>query len=206
MKSMSDLLRQADPLNEDSRHLDQARDRIRRTVVAAASVPQPVSETRMPPPRRVAVGAAFGVLAALAVFGLLVGFDDRGTLQAAVRFEVRLAEAQPVPGLIVGRVVGSGHTIYLHPEMIVTNDDIAQSWLLEDGPDRFSIHVELLAAGAERMRHATAAHIGRPIAILIDGKVVAAPVVRDTVSNSAVITGDFTRNEAERITDGIAIR
>ena len=204
MTSVSNLLRHADPLNDDSQRLDEARDRIRRTVVAAASVAQPSSAGTVPP-RRVALGAAAALAAALIV-GLFIGFSDRGTLQAAVRFEVRLAEAQPVAGLIVARVANSEDVIYLHPEMIVTNDDIAQSWVLQDAPNRFGVSVELLEPGAQRMRQATAAHLGRPVAILIDGEVVAAPVVRAPISDSAVISGDFTRAEAERIADGIGMR
>lgn len=205
MKAVSKLLREADPLNDDARRLDEARDQIRRTVVAAASVARPLSAGPVPR-RRVAVGAAGALAAALIVIGLLVGFGDRGTLRAAVRFEVRLAETQPVAGLIVGRVAGSGRVIYLHPEMIVTNDDIAQSWVRQDDPDHFSVSVEFLEAGAQRMRQATATHVGRPVAILIDGKVVTAPVVRSTISNSAWINGDYTKAEAERIVDGIGIR
>lgn len=96
--------------------------------------------------------------------------------------------------------------IYLHPEMIVTNDDIAQSWVLEDGPDHFGVSVEFLQPGAERMRQATAGHVGRPVAILIDGAVVTAPILRSAISDVAMITGDYTRAEAQRIADGIGIR
>jgi len=201
MKTVSDLLRQADPLDDDLQRLEEERDRIRRTVIATASVVRPVSPA-LAPARRFLLSAA-ALIAAVLVIGLLVD-SNRATVQAAVRFEVRLAETQPVPGLIVARVVDSGRTIYLHPEMVVTNDDIAQSWVVQDGPDRFGISVELLEAGAQRMRQASAAHLGRPVAILIDGEVVAAPVVRAVISNSAMISGDFTRAEAERIAEGIA--
>jgi SecD-like export protein len=201
MKTVSDLLRQADPLDDDLQRLEEGRDQIRRTVIATASVVQPVSQA-LAPGRRVLLTAA-ALIAALIVIGLLVD-SNRATVQAAVRFEVRLAETQPVAGLLVARVVDSGRTIYLHPEMIVTNDDIAQSWVVQDGPDRFGISVELLEAGAQRMRQASAAHLGRPVAILIDGEVVAAPVVRAVISNSAMISGEFTRAEAERIAEGIA--
>jgi preprotein translocase subunit SecD len=66
--------------------------------------------------------------------------------------------------------------------------------------------VHFLQAGAERMRQATANHLGRPVAILIDGKVVTAPVVRSLISDAAMITGDYSREEAERIADGINMR
>jgi preprotein translocase subunit SecD len=176
---------------------------MRRTVVAAASVARPLPEGRVPR-RRVVLGAA--AAAAAALVGVLVAFGDRGTLQAAVRFEVRLAEEQPAPGLIVARAADSGRLVYLHPEPILTNDDIAQSWVLEEEPDRFGVSVHFLQAGAERMRRATANHLGRPVAILIDGEAVTAPVVRSLISDSAVIDGDYTRAEAERIADGISMR
>jgi preprotein translocase subunit SecD len=125
---------------------------------------------------------------------------------AAVRFEVRLAEDQPIPGLVVAQVLDSGRVIYLHPETVVSNDDIAQTWVSHDGPARFGVTVEFLPPGAERMRQATTPHLGRPVAILIDGGVVLAPVVRSPISDSAVISGNYTRAEAERIADGIGRR
>ena len=96
--------------------------------------------------------------------------------------------------------------IYLHPEIVVSNDDIAQSWVSQDGPDRFNVAVQLLPSGADRMRQVTAMHVGRPMAILIDGSVVMAPVVRSPIGDSAVITGTFTRAEAERVADGMMLR
>ena len=56
------------------------------------------------------------------------------------------------------------------------------------------------------MRQATASRVGKPMALLIDGEVVLAPVVRSVVSDSAMITGDYTQAEAERIVNGIGIR
>jgi preprotein translocase subunit SecD len=94
----------------------------------------------------------------------------------------------------------------LHPEIVVSNEDIAQSWVIQDGPDRFGVSVQFLPGGAERMKQATATHVGRPMAVLIDGAVVMAPVVRSPISDSALITGNFTQSEAERIADGIATR
>ena len=41
---------------------------------------------------------------------------------------------------------------------------------------------EFTAEGARKMREATASHVGRPMAILIDGEVVMAPTLRDPIS------------------------
>jgi preprotein translocase subunit SecD len=53
------------------------------------------------------------------------------------------------------------------------------------------------------MSRASQNHLGRPMAILIDGTVVMAPVIKAPMSTSATITGQFTREEAERIVSGI---
>jgi hypothetical protein len=205
MKDVFELLREADPLKDDGEHLDQARDEMRRRVVATASTAR-TRPARDLLHRRITLALTGTLVIAVVVLGVLVGSGDRGTLQAAVRFEVRLAETQPVPGLIVARVGNSDRVIYLHPEAIVTNEDIAQSWVTQDDPNRYGVSVQLLPAGAQRMRRATAAHIGRPVAILIDGEVVTAPTVRSAVSDSAWINGDYTQAEAQRIADGIGTR
>jgi hypothetical protein len=205
MKDVFELLREADPLKDDVEHLYQARDEMRRRVVATASTAR-TEATRGLLHRRLTLALAGTLAIAVVVFGVLVGPGNRGTVQAAVRFEAHLAETQPVPGSIVARVGNSDRVIYLRPEAIVTNEDIAQSWVTQDGPNRYGVSVRLLPDGAQRMRQATAAHIGRPMAILIDGEVVTAPTVRSAVGDSAWINGDYTQVEAQRIADGIGVR
>lgn len=142
----------------------------------------------------------------VAAIGYQMWMHGTTPLLAAVRFEVRLAEDQPISGLVVARLADSDRVIYLHPEIVVSNDDIAQSWVSEDAPNQFGIAVQLLPSGAERMRQATATHVGRPVAILIDGSVVMAPVVRSPIGDSALISGRYTRAEAEIIADGMRLR
>lgn len=125
---------------------------------------------------------------------------------AQVRFELRLAEDQPVPGLVVSRVQASDRLIYLHPEAVVGNDDIAQAWVVEGGADEFAVGVQFLADGASRLKEASGRHAGHPMAVLIDGRVVMTPTVRSPMGDSATITGSFTRAEAERIANGMTNR
>jgi len=127
-------------------------------------------------------------------------------LAAAVRFEVRLAEQIPGPGLREVRLRGSIGRIYLHPETVVSNGDIARAVVAPAAGSRFNISVTFTADGAAKMLTATQGHLGRPVAILLDGDVVMAPVVKSPVSGSAMITGNYTRAEAERIVNGIVGR
>jgi hypothetical protein len=203
MSSLRTLLQNTDPLRHELPRLDAERERIRLTIVQATPVDRSTRSVRARLPLAATLAiATLGVVA----LGYQLWMHGTTPLLAAVRFEVRLAEDRPIPGLVVAQVAEPGRVIYLHPEIVVNNDDIAQSWVLQDGPDRFGVSVQFLPAGAERIRQASAAHVGRPMAILIDGVVVMAPVVRSPIGDSAVISGNFTQAEAERIVDGIGKR
>ena len=130
-----------------------------------------------------------------------------GDLQGApVRFEVRLAEDKPAPGLREAKV-GSDRLVYLYEQVIVSNGDIAMARVVPvPGTSEYSIGIEFKASGAEKMRAATANHIGTLLAILLDGQVVMAPVLRSPIGASARITGNFTQAQAERIVRGITAR
>jgi len=197
------LLQDADPLLHEAPLSDTKREQLRLNILTDAAI---VGSTRLVGARRNFAAAIGMVIVGVMALGYGIWVRGTTTLLAAVRFEVRLAEDKPVQGLVVAQVPDSGRLIYLHPEIVVSNDDVAQSSVSEDGSDRFSVIIQLLPSGADRMRQATAMHVGRPMAILIDVKVVMAPVVRSPINDSAVITGNFTRAEAERIADGMKLR
>jgi hypothetical protein len=204
MPNVNDLLRDADPLRHEPGMDPQHRDRIRQAMRVASSETAAVSRAWFRAPLAVAALAAVIVVS---VFAFTMRGRGSATVYAAVRFEVRLAETQPGAGLREVRVPGSDRVIYLHDEVVVTNADIEHCTAVSgSGPSQYNIAVEFNTAGAEKMRVATLAHEGRPMAILIDGEVVMAPVIRSPVSRSAVINGDYSRAEAERVINGIGVR
>lgn len=118
--------------------------------------------------------------------------------------EVRLAEVQPAAGLIEASMPGSSEKIYLHREIVVTNADVVQARVVPgNGGSDFSITVGFTREGAVKMAQATASHLNRPLAILINGQVVTAPTLRDPISDSAVIYGNFTSSDAAAIAEGL---
>ncbi|WP_343564847.1 protein translocase subunit SecD [Kiloniella sp. b19] len=65
----------------------------------------------------------------------------------------------------------------------------------QDGQPVVSITFD--ATGGKRFADATLANVGRPFAIVLDGKVISAPVIRSAIlSGSAIISGGFTVEEA----------
>jgi preprotein translocase subunit SecD len=196
MTTLSDLLRDSDPAGYEPRRTERTRRELRQRIVHTPVTPEHSG-------RRALLTAA---LVGVALVGLAAGgrYWPRLSMDAAaaVRFEVRLAEERPAEGLRA--VATAGRTIYLHREAVVTNSDIAVARVSPgDTASTFNVAVTFNAEGAEKMRRASEQHIGRPMAILIDGEIVMAPVVRDTITASAVITGSFSREDAERIVAGI---
>ena len=203
MKTLPELLRDADPLGYEPHGTGRERRLDRQVLVAAP-------RTAEGSPRRVRAVAAIVALALVATAAAAVGsrfWSPAVSVQAAeVRFEVRLAEETSAPGLREAAIPDSIRTVYLHEDVVITNGDIVQAQVVQgDAPSTFHVAVTFSPEGAGKMLRATEHHIGRPLAILIDGKVVMAPVVRGAISTSAVISGDFTEAEAQRIVNGIGI-
>lgn len=202
-RSLNDLLSDADPMRLEAPYLDTERERIRLAMLRTRPARRQARFARS----RLGAVATFVIVAiGAAALGYQLWIQGTTPVLAAVRFEMRLAEDGPIPGLVVAKVSGSERLIYLHPEIVVNNDDVADASVLQDGTAGFGVAVWLLPPGAERMRQATTSHRDRPVAILIDGAVVSAPVVRAPIGDSAVISGIHTRAEAERLASGIGGR
>jgi hypothetical protein len=206
MNSVKDMLRDADPLRHEPPLPDDRRDRLRQAVHAAGSRGAAPSARRSRTPLAVMVAVAL-IIFAIAAAGSRIWPHGGTTVHAAVRFEVRLAEDHAAAGLREAKVTGSGRVIYLHEDIVVGNDDIERSSVIPGAdPSHFGVGIQFTTAGARKMQEATTGHVGRPLAVLIDGDVVMAPTLRDPVSTSSVISGDFSRAEAERIVSGIGVR
>jgi len=203
MNNLKELLQDADPLRHEPAQLPSQRTLHRQAVLAAARrTHAPAIESAQ---RRTAVFLTSTLmLAAVLAVGAILWSVFNSNLQAAIRFEVRMAESNPAPGLQKAKVADSSRYVYLHNEVVVSNNDIAAVQVVEaGGPSQYGISVKLNATGADKMRRATEAHIGKPLAILLDGQVIMAPVVRSSVGGAAMLTGHYTKPEAQRIADRI---
>lgn len=147
----------------------------------------------------VVTGAAATVLSALPL--TLPGL----AVQGGTSLEVRLAEMQPGAGLQEAEVQGSNQKIYMRASAVVTGADVAGARVIDAGGGRYSVGVAFSTAGSNRLAESTRIHMGRPVAILLNGRVIAAPVVRSMIRDSAVISGNFTREEADRIVAGFGV-
>jgi TonB family protein len=122
---------------------------------------------------------------------------------ADTRLDIRLAELAPAAGLTEAAVLGSGQPVYLRAETIATRADVSAAQVVDDGAGHIAIAVAFDQSGSARMTAATRGHLGKPVAILLDGRVIAAPVLRGPIGASATITGSFTKAQAEAIVRGL---
>lgn len=204
MTTLKDALRLADPLAREPGPPEARVAQARRRAVVAVGVAG--SRAARPVARR-HVLVAGAVTAAAVAAGVAFWRGGLTPVLAAVRFEIRLAEEAQAPGLREAPVGSDPRLVYLHEAIVVSNDHIATARVVAGrDAEHFDVEVVFTPGGARRMAEATRAHIGRPVALLVDGLVVMAPTVRSAIGDRALLTGDYTRAEAERIAAGMLVR
>lgn len=74
---------------------------------------------------------------------------------------------------------------------------------VKDEYGRPVITVEFDESGAKLINRLTTDYLGNPLAIVIDGKVMTAPLIMSALSGKVKITGSFTQQEAVAIAEGL---
>jgi preprotein translocase subunit SecD len=109
-----------------------------------------------------------------------------------VSIELRLAEASPAPGLVPAVVHGEGGTVYLHPEIQLSNADIARVEAVKTRIGQgLILQVWLTRAGAERMAELTRRHIGDSLAVRINSVVVSVPMIQQALNSGTHMPNDI---------------
>ncbi len=207
MKNITQVLQDADPLPHESKTSSEQRD-YRRKAILAAACEEPHGGAVPRSRATLVIVFAFVVIVVSFLAERMWSPLVSNVYAAPVRFEIKLAEETPAAGLREAKVPGTDRRVYLHVQDIVTNSDISRAYIIQvDHSSQYSVGVEFNPSGSERIRSATAGHIGEPVAILLDGRVVMTATVRAAIGKSAVISGDLSRAAAEKIVKGItAIR
>lgn len=121
------------------------------------------------------------------------------------KLEVRLASNEKVDSW--ERVLSSEGTeaLWVSPESVMTNDDVllAEVSMMEE---EYFVSILFTADGASKFAHMTEDHIGEKVAIMVDGQVISAPVIRNRITGGrATLSGDFTYEKAREIAQGITV-
>ena len=122
---------------------------------------------------------------------------------AQTRLEIRLAETQPGAGLTEATIPASGQKVYLHESSVITNADVIDAHVEPDANGRPSVAIRVTPDAAVRLENATREHIGKPMAVIVNGTLVSAPRVDGVIRERVAIFGYYTQAEAEQIAAGL---
>ncbi len=120
----------------------------------------------------------------------------------AVRLEFKRAETKPAKDLEVAIVPKTGKKIYLPKTAEVRNEDIAEASIDDQEKSVPLLKLKFTKQGRKKMEKLTKEHVDKPMAVLVDGKVLVAPIIPSTISENAVLSG-IPRDEMERIVKGL---
>lgn len=133
----------------------------------------------------------------LVIYALIAVFLAGVFLQGQGGVEIRAASSTAVAGW--QRVTAAdGEAIWVAPTNSLTAADIARSRPQTQQDGRLAVGVEFTTDGARKMRELSSAQNNQRIAVLLDGKVIWAPLVRATIEREAVLTGLSTA-QAQRL-------
>lgn len=124
-----------------------------------------------------------------------------GVLNGQNPVEIRAAASTAVTGW-QQMSSPSGSAIWVAPDVQLTSQDIARAearTLADGGP---AVAIVMTDAGAKKMASLTSSQVNKPIALMLDGKVIWAPTVRSTIDKEAVLTGGpggLTKAQIDRL-------
>jgi preprotein translocase subunit SecD len=120
-----------------------------------------------------------------------------------VTVEFRLAESEPTEGLTEITLASTGEKFYLHKEALMTHADIASASVVRWKAE-LAVEVIFTDAGREKFARLTADNVMKRLGMMVDGQLVVAPIIRAPIlEGRAIINGNFTEEEAQRIANGI---
>jgi preprotein translocase subunit SecD len=104
--------------------------------------------------------------------------------------QLKLVEARAEPG-------GRERTFYLvRKQSVITGRDLKNARPAQGQFGSSTISFFLTAAGSQKFGVATGANIGKQLAIILDNRVQSAPKIDDRITDSGIIKGSFTPEEA----------
>jgi preprotein translocase subunit SecD len=124
-----------------------------------------------------------------------------GILNGQSGVEIRAAASTAVSGW-KQMASPSGDPLWVAPEVKLTSADIARAEARNDPQAGPSISMVLTDEGAKKMAALSAAQSNKPIALLLDGEVIWAPMVRGSIGKEVRLTGGdggLTQQQIDRL-------
>ena len=188
-------LSDAEKLATDTRTMQQSLEIIRRRVDAAGT--REPSILRQGTDRILIEVPGVGSAEELKA---IIGTTAKLTFNPVVR---RTENANEEPGLhnILLPSSESPSEYYVVDETpVVTGEELTNASPAFDQNNRPAVNFTFNVTGARKFGEYTGAHIGEPFAIVLDNKVISAPVIQSAINGgSGIITGSFTLEESTNL-------
>lgn len=119
--------------------------------------------------------------------------DIENSVQEAVAGRV-----PPDAELLINEEMGT--PMLVKKRVLVSGENLTSASVGSDQSGRPAIDFRFDGAGARRFGDATAQNIGRPFAIILDGKIISAPTIQSAITGgTGQITGSFTIQQASEL-------
>ena len=115
---------------------------------------------------------------------------------------IRAAATRPVSGWQQMASPDRDQVLWVAPTNDLTSVDIERAESVTSSDGSPALAIVFTDEGAKKMAALSATRLGQPIAFLLDGKLISAPVVRARIEREAVLSGGpggLTRDEVQRL-------
>jgi len=121
--------------------------------------------------------------------GMVINTTNRPTAAADLQAQIEAGSAEPAP-------IPYPDTVF---ETVMTGDILSDARAVRDQYSQWEISFQLTNDGSDQFYEYTRNHVGDVLAIVLDGRVLSAPVIQSAIRDSGVINGTFTTDEAESL-------
>jgi preprotein translocase subunit SecD/SecD/SecF fusion protein len=112
--------------------------------------------------------------------------------------EEAMAGFPPPDSELVGDAQGNPYLV--KKRVLVSGENLTRAFVTQDESNQTAIGFRFDGAGGRRFGEATAANIGKPFAIILDGKVISAPTIQSAITGgNGIIQGSFSLQEASEM-------
>jgi preprotein translocase subunit SecD len=130
---------------------------------------------------------------------LSAAFAEKPTKEPELSIEFRRASFEQREGWKASKLKADEKEIFLHPQAEVDLSDVqTMSVDYKERFDAWLVSIELSNEGSQKMRTLTTEYLNRPLAILVNGEVIMAPVIRTQISKKLQISG-LSEKEAKSL-------
>lgn len=126
--------------------------------------------------------------------------------ESAPLLEFRLADDNDTAGWQKMEVRGSDKSVFVSNEVSLNGGHIEKVSFYKDLNGNPSVGLSLTDDGAKAMEETTSKNLKRKLAIVLNGKVVSALTIQETISKEVQITGRFDKDDLLSFFHAIVLR